>query len=91
MIRVESGLKYDKVRKRSDILIYDKKGDPFMVIECKSPEIQLGQDVLQQVAAYSRSLRVKYVGITNGLKHFCWQIDQDKGTARKLDDFPEYS
>ncbi len=90
MIRVESGLKYDKLLKRSDILVFGQDGNPWMVIECKSPDSKLDDKVIHQVAAYSRSLQVKYIGISNGLKHYCWEIDQDKQSTRSLGDFPEY-
>jgi type I site-specific restriction endonuclease len=90
MIRVESGLKYDKLLKRSDILVFGQDGNPWMVIECKSPDTKLDDKVIHQVAAYSRSLQVKYIGISNGLKHYCWEIDQDKQSTRSLGDFPEY-
>jgi hypothetical protein len=90
MIRVESGLKYDKLLKRSDILVFGQDGNPWMVIECKSPDSKLDDKVIHQVAAYSRSLQVKYIGISNGLKHYCWEIDQDKQSTQSLGDFPEY-
>jgi len=90
MIKVESGLKYNTLLKRSDILIFDNTGNPFMVIECKSPDCKLDDKVIHQVAAYSRSLKVKYIGVSNGLKHFCWEIDQKNRSTLSLDDFPEY-
>jgi type I site-specific restriction endonuclease len=91
LIRIESGLKYDKLQKRSDILVYDKRGEPFLVIECKSPETTIGKNVLQQVSAYSRSLKVKYIGVSNGLVHFCWAIDHKEKTTENLEDFPIYN
>jgi type I site-specific restriction endonuclease len=90
MIRVESGLKYDKLLKRSDILVFGQDGNPWMVIECKSPDSKLDDKVIHQVAAYSRSLQVKFIGISNGLKHYCWEIDQGKQSTQSLGDFPEY-
>lgn len=90
MIKVESGLKYNKLLKRSDILVFGQDGNPFMVIECKSPDSKLDDKVIYQVAAYSHSLQVKYIGISNGLKHYCWEIDQDNQSTRSLGDFPEY-
>jgi type I site-specific restriction endonuclease len=90
MIKVESGLKYDKLHKRSDILVYNKQGDPFLVIECKSPEMKIDQNVMHQVATYSKSLKVKYIGVSNGLCHYCWAIDQEKRSTQNLEDFPLY-
>jgi type I site-specific restriction endonuclease len=90
MIRIESGLKYDKLRKRSDILVFDKQGLPFLIIECKSPDILIDERVLQQVAAYSKSLKVKYIGVSNGLFHYCWAINQENRSSENLEDFPIY-
>jgi hypothetical protein len=90
MINIESGLKYDKLRKRADILVYDNQACPFLVVECKSPQIRLDNSVLHQVAAYSKSLKAKYIGVSNGLNHYCWSIDQVDQTTQNLDDFPDY-
>lgn len=90
LIKVESGLKYNKLNKRSDILTYDNKGHPFLVIECKSPEISLDEKVLHQVSIYAKSLKVKFIGVTNGLDHFFWEVNKDTGITNALRDFPEY-
>ena len=90
LIKVESGLKYNKLNKRSDILTYDNTGQPFLVIECKSPEISLDKNVLYQVSAYAKSLEVKYIGVTNGLDHYFWELDINSENTVALRDFPEY-
>lgn len=90
MIKVESGLRYNKLLKRSDILVFSQDGSPFMVIECKSPHSKLDEKVIHQVAAYSKSLKVKYIGVSNGLKHYCWEIDSERQSTLNLNDFPEY-
>jgi hypothetical protein len=90
LIRIEAGLKYDKLGKRSDILVYDQQGRPFMVIECKSPDVKLDDNVLHQVAAYSKSLETKYIGVSNGLKHYCWTVDIAHQRTSALKDFPAY-
>jgi len=90
MIKVETGLRYNTMLKRSDILVYDQEGNPFLVIECKSPDSKLDDKVLHQVAAYSHSLAVRYIGISNGLKHYFWSVDQEGRETFPLNDFPEY-
>lgn len=90
LIKIESGLKYNKLSKRSDILIYDSIGNPYMVIECKSPETRLDNKTLHQVGTYSKALKVKYMGITNGLSHFFWSVDHEQMTSHNLSDFPDY-
>lgn len=90
LIKVESGLKYNKLNKRSDILTYDNAGQPFLVIECKSPDISLDENVMYQVSAYAKSLDVKYIGVTNGLDHYFWEVEKSSGNTVALSDFPEY-
>ncbi|BDC99745.1 restriction endonuclease subunit R [Persicobacter psychrovividus] len=71
LISMESGLKYHGIQKRSDILIYDRNGAPFLLVECKAPKIKLDAKVVQQAATYNQSLRAPYIAITNGLQHGC--------------------
>src|SRR5690606_27113443 len=37
LINVETGLAYNQLRKRSDIVLYDRTGKPWMIVECKAP------------------------------------------------------
>src|ERR1035437_936674 len=55
LIAVETGLKYNRLKKRSDIIIYDRKGNVWMIIECKAPEVKISQDTFDQVATYNMS------------------------------------
>ena len=53
---------------RADILVYDRNLRPLMVVECKRPEVELTEAVVQQALTYNRVLDVRYITITNGLK-----------------------
>ena len=44
LIAVETGLKYNRLKKRSDISVYDRKGAVWMIIECKAPEVKISQE-----------------------------------------------
>jgi type I site-specific restriction endonuclease len=90
LIRVESGLKYEKLKKRTDILVYDRNGMPYLVIECKSPRILLASEVLFQAGIYAKSLKVSYIGVTNGLNHFFWKVNFEQGSTSILSEFPEF-
>src|SRR5690606_41190461 len=37
LMRIEGGLRYNALQKRSDIVVYDVKGLPWLVVECKAP------------------------------------------------------
>jgi len=91
LIKIESGLKYEKLKKRTDILIYNRTGLPFLMIECKSPSVKLDQKVLFQAGIYGKSLEVPFLGITNGLAHYFWQIDYKRGDTKILSEFPDFN
>lgn len=86
----EDGLLYNKRLKRTDILIYDRMGNPFMVIECKATTIKIDNTVFQQVATYNSTIKAPYICVTNGLQHFVCAIDHDKRSSTFLDSFPSF-
>ncbi len=74
LFKVESGVNYNQLRKRSDILIFDREASPFLLVECKSYKTKLNQGVLEQVGVYNKTLGARYLVITNGLNHFCCEM-----------------
>lgn len=90
LINVESGLKFNRMHRRSDILVYDRQGLPFMVVECKSFNQHLKPSVFDQVAVYNNTLKAKYIVITNGLQHYCCQIDHQQKTYAFRDELPVF-
>lgn len=90
LIRVEGGLSYNQLQKRSDIVIFDRDGNPWMIVECKAPNLSLSAITLQQVSAYNASLKAKFVSVTNGLVHYCASTDWVEGKTELLKDFPDY-
>jgi len=90
LIAVEAGLKYNELQKRADILVYDKQGSPFLLVECKAPEVKISQDVFDQVAGYNMSFKVTYLVVTNGMDHFCCKMDYEKNNYRFLEEIPVF-
>lgn len=90
LLKIESGLTYNELYKRSDILVFDREAKPWMIIECKSPELKLSETTLHQASVYNASLRAKYLTVTNGLMHLCSATDWDAGTTTMLDEFPPF-
>ena len=70
MMMSETGFKLGGKSFRADILVYDRKAQPLMVVECKRPEVALTQAVLDQAIRYNMALNVKYIMITNGTKTY---------------------
>jgi predicted type IV restriction endonuclease len=90
LFRVESGLKFNNLNKRSDILVHDRAGKPWLLVECKSPDVKLTQKAFNQIAVYNMSIGADYLAVTNGLIHFCCRASQAGAVAAFLKDFPAF-
>ena len=77
MMGSEVSLKVGQKDYRADIVVYDRRAHPVMVVECKRPEVTLDQDVVDQALRYNQQLDVKYIAITNGHKTFIFQRQAD--------------
>lgn len=79
LLAVERLIKYNKLSKRFDLLLFNAMGKPQMLIECKAPEVKLSNETLFQIATYNMVFGVPYLFITNGLQHQIYQWNgQDK-------------
>ncbi|GAA4413771.1 type I restriction enzyme HsdR N-terminal domain-containing protein [Nibrella viscosa] len=90
LIRTEGGLTLNQLQKRTDVLVFDRQGKPFLLIECKAPSVALTQAVFDQIARYNHVHQAPYLVVTNGLTHYCCGIDHETATVRFLDDFPAF-
>ncbi len=89
LFAIETGHKYQTLSKRSDILVFSKSGTPFLLVECKAPEISLTQNVFNQIAQYHHTIRPAYLAVTNGLEHYCFQSTPEG--ILFMDSFPPHS
>ena len=91
LIAIEKGLTVNGKPRRFDAVAYDNKGTPLVLIEFKSTNINISQKVFEQIAIYNQQLKVKYLIVSNGLKHYCCQIDFEKRSINFLEEIPEFS
>jgi len=87
----EYSLRLNKMAKRCDILVFDRQVNPVVLVECKSPDVRIRQEVFDQVARYNVVFRVSYLLVTNGLKHYCARVDFESGRVEFLEDIPRYT
>lgn len=89
LLKVESGVNYNRRIKRSDIVVYDNLGKPYMLVECKAPSVKIGQSTLEQAAMYNRTLKASIVLLTNGLTHYTFRLSA-QGEIINLTEIPKY-
>lgn len=88
---VEMNIMLNQMQKRCDIVVFEKSGSPFLIVECKSPKIKITQNVFDQIARYNLALKVKYLIVTNGEQHFVCEMNYTENTYCFLEDMDELS
>ena len=73
LIAVEKEIHLGDLKKRFDILVYDRDHKAWMLIECKAGEILLNEKVLHQVLRYNISIPANFLVITNGQFTYAWE------------------
>jgi len=90
LMKIEGGLKFNALSKRTDIVIFSRSGEPWMLVECKAPDQKLRQATIEQAATYNHTLRARYIVITNGMSHICCEISWAAGITKQLQTLPEF-
>src|SRR5215831_1379914 len=78
LLSVEKELRLNRLKKRYDIVVYNRQGTPFMIFEFKSPNVPISNSVFEQIARYNLALKVPYLVVSNGSDHFCCSIDFER-------------
>lgn len=86
LIAVEKEIQLGELKKRFDILVYNKDHQPWMLIECKAQDVTLDEKVVEQVLRYNISLPSTFLIITNG--HYCFGWEKAGGQLRDLQLMP---
>lgn len=88
LLAVESALRFEGMLRRADIVVFERNGQPVLVVECKAPTVSLDQATVDQVARYNYALGARHVMVTNGQEHYVIRYDGESHTF--LDDLPAY-
>jgi len=91
LIVVEAGVKVNKNSQRADLVVFDRSGNPALVAEFKAPEVKINQQTFDQIVRYNMQLKVKFLIVSNGLEHFCCQINYSDNSYMYLAEIPDFS
>ena len=78
-------------RLRCDTLLYNRQMQPQMIVEYKAPHIQIQQKTFDQIVVYNLLLHADYLVVSNGLQHYCCQMDYERRSYRFLTEIPDYA
>jgi len=90
LIGVEVFFRLNETAKRIDILVHNRQGQPVMIVECKSPAVELNEPVFEQIATYNLAFGVPYLLVTNGLYHYACRLYPDEQRFEYLLSIPLY-
>lgn len=88
LMAVEKEIKLASLRKRCDIVVYNRKSEPWMIIECKEMDVTLSEKTMEQILRYHIALPAKYLIITNG--SFCFGFEKQEKQFFETDRFPDF-
>ncbi len=87
----EVSLKLNDTLRRCDTVIFRSDGSPLVIIEYKAPTVSITQNVFDQIARYNMVLHSRYLIVSNGMRHFCCEMDYDKDSYSFLPQIPIWS
>ena len=86
----EVSLTQNGIVRRCDTVVADRPGQPLVIVEYKAPSINVTQKVFDQIVRYNMVLKARYLIVSNGLSHYCCQIDYENNSYRFLEEIPLY-
>lgn len=91
LIRIESGLDYNSMKKRSDILVLENSGKALILVECKAPGVKINQDTLDQASRYNFHYHAQVLVLSNGIQNLFYRILWDEKRTEPLGEIPAYT
>ena len=83
-------VKLNGTSKRCDTVAYNRFLAPLVIVEYKAPTVSITNAVFDQIARYNMVLHVEYLIVSNGLNHYCCNIDYNNQTYVFLNGIPGY-
>jgi len=90
LLAVEYKIEINKNIRRCDIVVFDKKIKPKLIVECKAPSININQKTFEQIFDYHYELKPEYLIVTNGIVHYYIKSDTENNSYVFLDDIPNF-
>ena len=95
LIGIEVMFRFNNMRKRADILVHNRMGEPVLIVECKSPDINISDfyedKVYDQIGGYNLGLKLPFAIVTNGLVNYAFRFDPERNQYVHLLEIPVYN
>lgn len=87
LMAIEKGIELNGLKKRCDIVLFQNQ-KPWMIVECKEPNVPLSESTFMQIIRYNMVLQVPFLVITNGSNTLGWQIVDEQ--IAQLESLPDW-
>lgn len=87
----EVQIQLNNTRKRCDTVLYRRDMTARMIVEYKAPDVEITQKVFDQITRYNMALKVDYLMVSNGLRHYCCRIHYETCSYSFLSEIPYYT
>lgn len=88
LISVEKEINLGELKKRCDVVVYNRDSLPWMIIECKEMNIPLSHTVIEQILRYHITLSATYLIITNG--SYTYGFQKKHNQFYEINTLPEF-
>lgn len=75
LIAVERALIVNDIQKRFDVVIFNRQGLPYILIECKSPNVTINIDTFLQGGNYNTKLGAAFIWLSKGKSNFVFETE----------------
>jgi hypothetical protein len=62
---------------RADVVVMDNNARPLALVECKAPDVKIDSAVFEQATRYNAVVNARYIILTNGMEHYCYEHCRD--------------
>lgn len=90
LMSIEGGVILNGLQKRTDLIVYNNKGEKILIAEFKAPHIKITQKVFEQISNYNSVHKIPLLLVSNGITHIYSKVDFKKNTFRFLEELPNY-
>ncbi|MDE7409180.1 MAG: type I restriction enzyme HsdR N-terminal domain-containing protein [Muribaculaceae bacterium] len=87
----EVPIKLNDTSRRCDTVVFRPDGTPAVIVEYKAPTVAITQKVFDQIARYNMVLRSRILIVSNGLRHYCCEMDYETDSYRFLQNIPVWT
>ena len=91
LMKIEGGLILNDLKKRSDLIIYNTRGEKIILAEFKAPEVKISTKTFEQISAYNSKHKIPLLLVSNGLEHYFCKVNFEDSSYQFIEDLPNYN